>query len=363
MFGKGKFRWFDEWMRKNPTDPFLPAIPVAIIGGGVVAATLLVFWGNPVAKVTEQTGPRGTGMVYVANPDDVDRLAALNVVPVSEPPWVPEGGELLAGEAYQNVQVLNDLTVDNFNRLMAAITEWVAPEQGCSYCHADEGFELDDVYTKVVARRMIQMTRALNTDWEVHTAPAGVTCWTCHRGNNVPEYKWTLLPPVNETVGPQAAYQNRAMGLTNYTSLPSNAVQAYLLEGLPVAVNDTAPRVDNTGLPGMKETERTYGLMMHITRSLGVNCTYCHNTRAINLVDQVTPQWTTATLGIAMTQDLNLTYLAPLQDVLPPHRLGPLGDAPKAYCMTCHQGARKPLLGQTMLVEWPELVSETPAYD
>ena len=30
----------------------------------------------------------------------------------------------------------------------------------------------------------------------------------------------------------------------------------------------------------LKQTEHTYGLMMHMSDSLGVNCTYCHNTRS-----------------------------------------------------------------------------------
>ena len=41
--------------------------------------------------------------------------------------------------AYQNVQVLGDLSTDQFNHLMASITQWVAPPaQGCNYCHNPE---------------------------------------------------------------------------------------------------------------------------------------------------------------------------------------------------------------------------------
>ena len=36
-------------------------------------------------------------------------------------------------------------------------------------------------------------------------------------------------------------------------------------------------------------------------------------------------------------------------------RLGPHGDPLKVNCATCHQGAYKPLLGVSMLRDYPEL--------
>jgi hypothetical protein len=36
---------------------------------------------------------------------------------------------------------------------MVALTTWVARIQGCYYCHVNEGFEYDGIYTKVVSRR------------------------------------------------------------------------------------------------------------------------------------------------------------------------------------------------------------------
>jgi photosynthetic reaction center cytochrome c subunit len=37
--------------------------------------------------------------------------------------------------------------------------------------------------------------------------------------------------------------------------------------------------------------------------------------------------------------------------------LGPTGDVAKANCATCHQGAYKPLNGQSMLKDFPELAT------
>jgi photosynthetic reaction center cytochrome c subunit len=56
-----------------------------------------------------------------------------------------------------------------------------------------------------------------------------------------------------------------------------------------------------------------------------------------------------------MVRKLNVDYLEPLKAELPAARLGPLGDAPKVYCETCHQGVNKPLQGVSMAKDWPEL--------
>ncbi len=56
-----------------------------------------------------------------------------------------------------------------------------------------------------------------------------------------------------------------------------------------------------------------------------------------------------------MVRDLNTNYLAPLSAVYPPEKLGPQGDAAKAFCATCHQGLAKPLNGAPMLSDYPEL--------
>ena len=67
------------------------------------------------------------------------------------------------------------------------------------------------------------------------------------------------------------------------------------------------------------------------------------------------PQRVVAWHGLAMLRELNANYLDPLKPVYPANRLGPLGDSPKANCATCHQGASKPLLGQSMAKDFPEL--------
>ncbi len=52
--------------------------------------------------------------------------------------------------------------------------------------------------------------------------------------------------------------------------------------------------------------------MLYMSGSLGVNCTYCHNTRALARWDESTPQRVTAWHGIRMVRELNTDFLTPL---------------------------------------------------
>jgi photosynthetic reaction center cytochrome c subunit len=304
---------------------------------------------------SSQQGFRGTGMVEIDNPEDIERLAELNPQPVLPPvPAINAGPK--ASEIYQNVQVLGDLAVPEFVALMAAITQWVSPEQSCNYCHT-ANFAEDDKYTKVVARRMFEMTRAINSQWKDHVADTGVNCYTCHRGKPVPEYIWFEGHEMPDTRGIAAsrAGQNLAASASAYSSLPYDPFSA-LIEAPDGEVQVASTTALPTGLAAsMGSTESTYGLMMHMSESLGVNCTYCHNSRAFGDWQQSSPARVTAWHGIRMARDLNAEYLAPLQPVYPANRLGPTGDAPKLNCSTCHQGVNKPLYGANMIENYPSL--------
>ncbi|WP_300019585.1 photosynthetic reaction center cytochrome PufC [uncultured Roseobacter sp.] len=368
-------KWFNKWNQDNPTNIFGPAILVGVAGAAVFIAAMVVSWGNPAQTSSLQTGPRGTGMSV---PEfNVVRMAADPTIEdyYTEAPYVPEGGEDLARDIYDNVQVLGDLTEDNFNRVMNAITQWVSPEQGCAYCHGDGDLETygeDTLYTKVVSRRMIQMTQAINEDWDGHVnavAEVGVNCYTCHRGENVPSDIWFKVSPVNASAAGWSANQNQATSLSQSTSLPSDALEKYLLEGETIAVHSLESREAGVagvdGYASIQDTERTYSLMNYFSNSLGVNCVFCHNSRAFYDGSQNTPQWGTASLGILMVQELNTDYLAPLQDTYPPERLGPIfADAPKAACKTCHKGYQRPMQGLNVIADWPELATtEAPVYE
>ena len=261
------------------------------------------------------------------------------------------------------MQVLKDVDVAEFNRLMASLTAWVAPQQGCSYCHAEgEEFSSDKLYTKRVARRMLQMTQRINADWKSHVAQTGVTCYTCHRGQPVPSYVWFKNPGPESAMGLLGGHagKNLPSEAAGLASLPIDPFTPFLDEKAEIRVISTA------ALPGrdrqsIKQTDWTYSLMIHMSQSLGVNCTYCHNTRAFSDWSQSSPARVNAWYGIRMVRDLNNNYLESLQGTFPPNRLGPLGDVAKVNCTTCHQGAFKPLLGASMVQTYPELLTTTVA--
>ncbi len=323
--------------------------------GSIVGLSLLVAGCEDYPPVdAEQQGFRGVAMEHVTNPRTVARLKARNQMPEPLERFEAEGD--LASEVYENVQVLGDLRETEFLRLMTAITEWVSPEQGCTYCHTDNLAD-DNIYTKVVARRMLQMTKTINSKWDNHVGETGVTCYTCHRGHPVPEEVWHRDPGPKQARGMTAssAGQNIAADAVGVTSLPYDPFYTLLQQdnAIRVASNAALPRGDNP--VDIKDTEETYGLMMHMSGSLGVNCTFCHNSRNFSAWDESRPQRTTAWHGIRLARELNNTYLEPLKPVFPEDRLGPLGDPSKVNCATCHQGVHKPLFGAQMLKDYPEL--------
>jgi photosynthetic reaction center cytochrome c subunit len=301
-----------------------------------------------------QRGFRGTAIEQIYTPSELAALHAQAKVPRSLPPASPAG--VKAAVAYKNVRVLGDLSVGQFTRLMISVTGWVAPKQGCAYCHNVKNMADDSNYTKVVARRMFQMVQNINGNWQSHVKATGVTCYTCHGGNPVPKYIWFHNP------GPEAAgglaESHTGVGhptdLVGSASLPYDPLTPFLEQANNIRVqSDTALPADN--MSSIYQTEWTYALMVTFSKSLGVNCTYCHNSRAFSDWSQSSPARVNAWYGIRMVRDINNNYLDTLNDVFPPYRKGVEGDSPKVYCMTCHQGIYKPLFGVSMLTTFPEL--------
>jgi photosynthetic reaction center cytochrome c subunit len=338
-----------------------------ILGLALVAPALLLGGCEVGTKLTSQYGPNGASLMQVS-----DKSSAPQVGVVPEPPY-PLTPDMLTGpkasESYQNVKVLGDLSTEEFNYTMASLTNWVSPDDGtvtnggCTYCHNVENMASDEKYTKIVARKMLQMTRAVNTQWKPHFAlsanasagNAGVTCWTCHRGKPVPVYNWSSAVP-----DPKGMMRNKhgqdTPGLTNiaYASLPYDPFTAYLEGKENIRVGATKP-LPSDHVVSIGRTEKTYALMMHMSTGLGVNCTYCHNTQGFGDWSHSSPQRVSAWYGIRMVRDINNNYINSLIGVWPANRLGPAGDPKKVYCATCHQQINKPLGGYPMLKDYPGL--------
>lgn len=358
-------KWFNEWNEKHPTNVFGPAVLIGVVGGAVFVAAMLVAWGQPYATASTQTGPRGTGMSIAKYQSDLIAEDPTLGTFVTTAPIPPQPGDPLAGSVYpQAPESLAGLTVANYDRLVDAMRAWTGIEVL---------FNGEDNYQTTVATRMIEMTQNLNENWDGHVnanGQVGVTCATCHRGQAVPSNIWFKNTPIKDTnMAGWGAVQNRATSTSGSTSLPSDHLEEYLANYGQITVHDLESRVAGSpaddGYRTWQHTERTFALMNYFSNSLGVNCVFCHNTRAFYDTAQVTPQWATASLGIAMVQELNIDYLVELQDVYPPERLGPVhADAPKAACATCHKGYQKPYQGLNVIADWPELATTgTPVYE
>jgi photosynthetic reaction center cytochrome c subunit len=326
----------------------------------VVAMALVGLLFGYQRTIVVQRGYRGESRNLLYRQSTLDTQAKLNKFP--KPLRLAKTDGIKASEAYENVQVLGDLTQSQMARLMLSIKAWVAPDIGCNFCHDAPNYASDEKYPKRVAREMLRMTRHINADWAAHiagSAPTGVTCYTCHRGQPVPPQTWYQAPSATElrtglfNLKPSVRPPTAAAG---NTVLAPDALSEFLLGDTNIRVIGTQP-LAGSNPHFVRQARDSYSLMIMISESLGVNCNFCHETRAFYSWPQSAPPRAQAWYGIRMVRDINNNYVAPLNKILPAERLGPTGDAPKVYCATCHLGSNKPLGGSPMLQYYPELIA------
>jgi photosynthetic reaction center cytochrome c subunit len=140
------------------------------------------------------------------------------------------------------------------------------------------------------------------------------------------------------------------------TSIDVNVLSRYLVGNEPLRAGGAQALPANNPAT-IKQTENIFGLMIHMSESLGVNCTFCHNTRAHTQWEESPLQRTTAYHGIRMVRELNNKHVLPLAGTFPANRLGPTGDVAKVACATCHQGLNKPLGGAVMAKGFPGMLA------
>jgi len=309
-----------------------------------------------------QRNQRGNGQVQVYNPRVYQAKFEEMQIPDPAPPADADGPK--AKDVFENVQVIGDLSVTQMTRVMVSMAAWVTGGEGCNYCHNLENPASDEKYPKRVARRMLQMVRYINSHWKPHVGQTGVTCFTCHRGNPVPANEWFENPLSVPAAAGDTAFagwhvaQNSTMVGIGETALPLDPFSLYLKNDANIRVQATEALPQGGPGASIQQTEATYALMMVIAKSLGVNCDYCHNTRALANWPQSSPPRATAWYGIRMVRSLNNNFLEYVGKVLPDNRKGPMGDGPKVYCATCHMGVFKPLYGISMLKDFPELMGD-----
>ncbi|GAA4036305.1 photosynthetic reaction center cytochrome c subunit family protein [Sphingomonas rosea] len=307
------------------------------------------------AKAAQQTGYRGTGMDQITDVSSVQKAAYIPPAPYPLSPEAANGPKVQG----QNIQVLGNLSEEQFGHLMSSISQWVAGDAAnCQYCHNPANMADDSIYTKRVARQMLKMTLSLNSQWSNHTGQTGVTCYTCHRGQPVPKYVWTPEKPTDRyTIRGQKRGQNTPDANVGYASLPNNVFEQYLggnAESVRVQASSAYPGMEKSGT---RNAEDSYAIMMHVSKALGVNCTFCHNSQSFRSWSLSRAQRATAWYGIRMVRDVNGNNILPLAraGVFPPNRLGPTGQPLQVNCLTCHQGLNKPLGGKSMIPDHPYL--------
>ncbi len=106
----------------------------------ILMAMLLSACEKPVQE-SVQSGYRGTGMVQIYSPSTLEANAEKNEPPFAIP--AGDGSGPKAATVYKNVKLLGDLSVGQFTRLMVSMTSWVAPTEGCTYCHNPANFAED----------------------------------------------------------------------------------------------------------------------------------------------------------------------------------------------------------------------------
>jgi photosynthetic reaction center cytochrome c subunit len=90
------------------------------------------------------------------------------------------------------VKVLTGLTVPEFEAEMQLMTQ--ALGLSCGSCHARGNFASEANPRKIAARRMLEMTKAINKQFFVDYKPLDgesrlgrITCFTCHQGDTRPK--------------------------------------------------------------------------------------------------------------------------------------------------------------------------------
>src|SRR2546422_913382 len=103
------------------------------------------------------------------------------------------GQPVMVEEAFKNVQVLKGIPVNEFMETMGFFA--AALGLNCTGCHVPESLTdwskfAEDVARKRTARNMIRMVDNINK-----TNFGGLrvlTCWSCHRGTQIPEVNPSL---------------------------------------------------------------------------------------------------------------------------------------------------------------------------
>lgn len=201
----------------------------------------------------------------------------------------------------------------------------------CTYCHNTQDFSLDSwdggtdaMARKVTAREHLKMVGDLNKNWltllptvTADKRPYGgqIVCTTCHLGEAKP-----------------VAWAENLQGLPDNFRLPLDNLDTLLVNAREDISLDTVQINQHT--------------MYHVSTSLGVGCTHCHNSRYFPSWEQ--PNKYYALTMLQMTQHIRNTYKSVMNNQDP-------------SCVLCHRNQILPPGAAQPSVVLPAALSGQPA--
>jgi hypothetical protein len=122
----------------------------------------------------------------------VRSIAALSVLALCVPALGRAVQDARPPRPPENVKILTELAMPELRAEMQRVAAALGVK--CDHCHVQGNFPSDERSAKRTARRMLEMTRTLNSQQfpKYEVADGGsvlgrVTCYTCHRGETKPQ--------------------------------------------------------------------------------------------------------------------------------------------------------------------------------
>ncbi|MGH9659816.1 MAG: c-type cytochrome, partial [Bryobacteraceae bacterium] len=108
------------------------------------------------------------------------------------PEWARAQAPVPAIVESPNVKILKGLIVPVFEDEMRLMVQGLGVS--CNFCHPRDNFASEDNAYKLTARRMLEMTKAINQQFFPDYKPQDgdsvlgkVTCYACHKGEQKPK--------------------------------------------------------------------------------------------------------------------------------------------------------------------------------
>jgi hypothetical protein len=95
-----------------------------------------------------------------------------------------------AEKVFQHIEVLKGKPASRLPGMMGALTGLLGVR--CSHCHVPGHWDSEEKHAKRVTREQFAMQEDINSRY--FGGKGTITCWTCHRGQPIPE----ALPPARK---------------------------------------------------------------------------------------------------------------------------------------------------------------------